>query len=448
MDLHRHYWKIQELWRHRKAVKLRPWLGYGLLLVERACSRFLPRKRQPGPRRLLLLVSQFPPVNNGGVFRPLHLAIHFARAGWDVSVVTGPAPTQPLGLGVHLRKKLPNGVRVVNLPDCNTASFRSWGFPSVEGGFFNAVATARWSLRHLRACQPDLIVASGPKFYNFAAASWLKRAYACRLILDYRDEWTESLPSFVHLGRDDRRYEEAALELADRIVLVTESMQRHIQEAFTTLDPSKCHCIPNGWDPEDFVHLAREPVNTERKIVLAYFGSLGDDYAVTPLLKLLQHGWDRFQPVLKRLRIECYGMCHGTVREEIAASPAAALFSIHEALPKQEMFSRMQAADALLVLNPRTFARSIQGKVYEYAASGRPMIVLGAGGEVSALVNKLGCGWVVAEDDHAGLFAAIEASRVYVNPRPGRVSEWLAANTRRNQSLRFVALAEETLAQK
>lgn len=448
MDLLRHYWKIRELWIHRQAVKLRPWLGYGLLLVAMTRARLLTRKRQPGPRRLLLLVSQFPPANNGGVFRPLHLAVHFARSGWDVTVVTGPVPAQPLELGVHLRKKLPGSVRVVNLPDCNTPSFRSWGFPSVEGGFFNAIATARWSLRHSREWQPDLVVASGPKFYNFVAASWLKRAYACGLILDYRDEWTESMPSFVHLGRDDRSYEAAALEMADRIVVVTASMQRHMREAFPTNDPAKCHCIPNGWDPEDFVHLAREAPDPDEKIVVAYFGSLGDDYAVTPLLKLLQHGWDTFQPVIERLRIECYGVCHGTVREEIAASRAAALFSFHDALPKQEMFARMLAADALLVLNPRAFARSMQGKTYEYAASGRPLIVLGAGGEVSALVNGLACGWVVSEDDHAGLFAAIEASRVYANPRPERVTEWLAANTRSNQSLRFVALAEETLVMK
>jgi hypothetical protein len=68
-----------------------------------------------GTPHLLLLAWSFPPEINGGVYRPVALAKYAARAGWKVTVASGPSTGQGTAAGIELLNSLPPQVRVCGL---------------------------------------------------------------------------------------------------------------------------------------------------------------------------------------------------------------------------------------------------------------------------------------------------------------------------------------------
>jgi glycosyltransferase involved in cell wall biosynthesis len=87
---------------------------------------------------------------------------------------------------------------------------------------------------------------------------------------------------------------------------------------------------------------------------------------------------------------------------------------------------------------------AIPGKLYEYVASGRPILAFLDLGEAADLVREAG-GWVVAPDDEAG--AATAFARLLGGERPGGnspVRSALAAAHRRDRlAARLAALLDD-----
>lgn len=61
------------------------------------------------------------------------------------------------------------------------------------------------------------------------------------------------------------------------------------------------------------------------------------------------------------------------------------------------------------MFNPPELELYIQGKLYEYIASGTPVLLYGAGGEMARIIGRLGAGVAVAQGDGEALGRALEA---------------------------------------
>jgi hypothetical protein len=116
--------------------------------------------------------------------------------------------------------------------------------------------------------------------------------------------------------------------------------------------------------------------------------------------------------------------------EALAAFPFPEVLEMVDPIPKQEACGMMRAVDGLLLLNPAGLRRYIQGKLYEYIASGTPIVVFGAGGEMGEIVDSLGAGTTVAEGDAAGLAKALDGLRARRNSDPEQRRKWLDSRER------------------
>lgn len=86
----------------------------------------------------------------------------------------------------------------------------------------------------------------------------------------------------------------------------------------------------------------------------------------------------------------------------------------------------------LLLINEPGLARYRPGKLYDYLAAGRSVLVFGEGGEVADLVRALDAGMRVPAGDESALAEAreaLEAGTGYRTDDRGR-REWLRAHTR------------------
>lgn len=403
-------------------------------------SKVARRKREdvPAERRVLLVAPTLPPGHSGGVFRPLHLLCQLVERGWNATAIARQVPTSPTEAGLDLETRIPSSVSILRV---NKPTLRpSWSFfPDIDGGFVRALAIFDLAKTTER---PTVILATGPNFETFVAGYYISRYFRSRLVLDYRDEWTECPFPFVRKRNADRFWEKLCLRQADAVVFTTETQRRHQLEVFSELDPAKAHVIPNGWQPEDFSPTgAGDNAIVRDKILISFVGTLRH----TPPGPFLADVEDviRGEPNLKsRLRLRFIGSKGEEATRQLASFPHQELLESMDPVAKKTANSMMKSSDALLLLNPPPLERYRPGKMYEYVAAGRPILVYGTGGEVGDLVTRLNAGFVVPEGDTAGLAKAIRSIDAGTWQPSDHISTWLQEHTRDATSGRFVDVLE------
>ena len=414
---------------------------------------------------LVVLLQAFPPDVSGGVYRPLALAKYAQQFGWRMTVLAGRVRQNVGETGEYLLRHLPGEV-AVHRPDGPELRFGRRFLPRLDGGPLALLELFELGGKVLRSDPPDVLLATGPPFNSFVAGRHLADAFSVPLILDYRDEWTEGTQNFVRVGPGDRAIETACLARADRVIFVTDSVQRLYLNAFPLLQAARCHTIRNGWDPLD-VGAAQVlkgagagsggeapagpgagpggDAGFDRPTIL-HAGSLGAHNTPGVFLEQVARILGRREDLRRCLRIRFIGRASGGLPAQFAASPLSDLLEVVDhILPKPAALLQMRRAAAVLLLNGPKRERAIPGKFYEYLAMGTPVLVHGDKGEIPRIVRELGAGWIVPIGDDAALEASLErvAARARRPGDPARIAAWLDDHTREAMSRRFFAIAEE-----
>ena len=382
-----------------------------------------------GSRKMVLITWEFPPQVTGGVYRPLSFARHAAACGWRVEVVCGPSPAQPGQAGRYLAGLLPDSVPVHRVK-ADTGP-HPWLLPRIDGGIVNALSLYEAAAARITPGESGVILASGPPFANFVAGLWLARRTGWRLALDYRDEWTETPFTFVDKTAANRHWETLCLERADLVIHTTPSQMAHARSRFPVLAHSRQAVVYNGWEPGDFADVpASTRPDRAAPITLAYLGNLGAMAAPDAFLDTLAAALAGRPELRARVRLRLVGHKRPEALRKLRAFPYPEVIEMMDPVPKTEACRMMREIDGLLLLNPIGLRRYIQGKLYEYIASGTPIVVFGVGGEMGDIVDSLGAGITVAEGDAATLANALEALRDFSGADPDRRGRWLASRER------------------
>lgn len=398
------------------------------------------RKSNQNKQSLALFAWLFPPLVSGGVYRPTALTRYAVSTGWDVTIVAGPEPVQPSAAGLYLLSQIPESVNIVRVQEAKFPT-ASW-FPSLDNGFMNGIEGYFTAIRILDMSPPRIIMASGPPFHNFVAAYYVARRYKARLVLEYRDEWTQTPFDFVRRGNSDSRWEQRCLRQADQIIFTTESQRLQLLGVYPFLDGLKCAVIPNGWEPDDIpAKSSRARICNNNKIVITFTGNLGDHTPPGQFLETLEYVLNSEPSLLKRLRLRFIGEKSKRALDQIARFSHQEVLELVELIPKPEAFQAMQDADALLVINTSLFERYLPGKLYEYLASGTPVLVFGEGGEIGQIVTTLNAGVVIPDNSPEALHHTLNnLPHLCKDARNKNRDRWLADHTRKNLSGRLLKL--------
>ena len=371
-------------------------------------GRVVRRSRPPSTQRqLALLAWALPPASNAGVYRPLSFLRHGTALGWQIQAFHGHVPGNQSQHGAELRAQVPATVGMHLVEDeVSSPSYRL--FPRIDGSFKSAVAFARRVVEHYRDEPPDAILASGPPFFVFVAGLLASRRLGAPLILDYRDEWSECPFDFVDKGPDDRRWEERCQEAAAAVLFTTESHRMHQLAKFPKLDAAKTHLVPNGWEPEDFAAPAgtAKAMNADGHIVISHVGNLAGHTPPDAFLSAVAE-LAKQSPWRERLRIRLIGRRSADAEAAIRRFPHPQMLEVIDHVSKREAAEAMSQSDLLLLIATPDLERYMPGKLFDYAASGRPIIVFGSAGEAAQTVQKLCLGELCAVGDPQALGEAI-----------------------------------------
>ena len=378
-----------------------------------------------GRKRLLLVTYTFPPVGGAGVQRVAKFVKYLPSTGWDVSVLTVSNPSVPL-FDDSLARDIP--------ADTLVRRARSWepGYalkssvsangthPKRRGGFVKrALAGAARRIgtmllqpdpqilwlpraiaegkRLLRQVRHDAILTSGPPFSAFMLGASLARYSRLPLVLDYRDEWTISNEYWENkrLNRLSRAIQE---QMQRKVIRAASGLVATTRSSATSLDQfrrkaggnARTTWIYNGFDPADFVDDGVEPRESAGFFRLSYIGTLWNLTSAQPLLEAVQALSRESRAITAGLELVFAGR-RTSQQDEIVRQFRELPCRVveHPYLVHARAVGLMRGSEALLLLlsDLRGAGRVVPAKLFEYMATGRPILTIAPPGEAREILE-------------------------------------------------------------
>lgn len=397
-----------------------------------------------------MLASSFPPWFDSGVFRPMFLANCAVEHGWDVTVITRFRKTPPEARGLELASRLSPQIRVQTYDDTPERPLPYRFAPKIHGGIDSALNALLVADRMVKSSPNALVLATGPEFHTFLAAAMAAVDNDAPLVLDYRDEWTTSPFDFLKPSAFESELEPYCIRSADRIVMTTQSQIDYLASTYPDAVGKRAVLIRNGWDskcqPQEPGSGSEVHTNGARW-KLSYIGTLADYILPGPFLASLGPLLDTRPDLRGSIQVEFIGDRWDPAPAQLQEFRYPGALRLLPPVSKSAAVDAIRKTSALLLLNEPQMHRYIPGKVYDYIAARRPILVYGEGGEIASIVRELNAGVIVPTGDPEALGRAIDSLRRVgrENSDEARRDEWLQQHTRENLSQVFVAMLEDVL---
>ena len=190
--------------------------------------------------------------------------------------------------------------------------------------------------------------------------------------------------------------ERQTVELSDRVIAVTQTTLDHMRTRYPEQNPEKFVFIPNGYDPDIFRNFCRRR-HEGRKIRISHLGTVYS--AASPRYYL--NALDTLPPEI-RADFETHFIGRITAEEKPFLDGRQSEIRLLGFMPQAEGLLQIENADYLLLT--MTDGPSLPGKLFEYMASGKPIIAISPlDGEVARVLRRTGAGPCVAPEDKEGL---------------------------------------------
>lgn len=434
-------------------------------------------------RRVLILTYYFPPSGGPGVQRILKTVKYLPDFGWSPVVVTVREGAYP-ARDSSLRADVPATVDVHRTSSWDPYQAYAWLTGqsdddavvqgSVEGredswkeqlarwvranvflpdARVGWVPFAVWRGRQLLANNRfDAILTTGPPHSTHLAGAVLEGWTGVPWVADFRDPWTDinyyhELPHTRLARRIDRALERMVLRRAAAVTTVSPTWRRLLAEKADGPEEGVVRVVQNGYDEAD-VERGHHSVEEDR-FVLTHVGSLYASRNPRGLWRAIRRLRDG--STTPKLRIRLVGMVDPNVRETIRNLNLDDITEVVAYVPHEEAVAYMQRA-GLLLLSIEDFPASagmLTGKIYEYLASGRPILGVGdPDGDAAALLRKTEGGQLFGRCDVEGLVQFVRTHyEDWANekPRLGASPENLQPYRRRAQTERMAAVLSDVV---
>jgi glycosyltransferase involved in cell wall biosynthesis len=383
--------------------------------------------------KVLIITYYWPPGSGAGVQRWLKFSKYLTKQGWQPVILTvDPDFAVYSAIDNSLNNEIPANLTVYKtrardyfrlykkdkskIPSAGFAIDEEKGFIShftrfIRGNFFIPDPRKGWNtFAFKKACEiietleTDHIITTSPPHSTQLIGLKLKKKYpGIQWIADLRDPWTDIYyyekfyPTFLS-KKIDSAYEKNVLKSADKIITVGKSLKGLFSSKITGIE-DKIEIISNGYDEDDFSGLTASKPDI---FTISYVGTLSGSYPVNGFLKalklLIEKGISfrlRFTGVVSPEHKELISSAAGRSNIEYFS------FSSHSTAVK----NMLDASVLLLIIPDHASSGSIiTGKLFEYLASGKPVICLGpVDGDAAEILEETGHGKTFGYNDSEGI---------------------------------------------
>jgi hypothetical protein len=322
---------------------------------------------------------------------------------------------EPYGLYRRLTGKSKHtAVDVNNIDDGSGRKFSDRLAEFIRATFFIPDARRGWKKYAVKAGKkiidtenPDIIFSSSPPYTCALIAMELKR-YAEKKykrpvpwVSDFRDAWTDYLttPNRWFIPKKiDKRYERTTLDKADAVTIVASGMKDDFERKYPeTSAKTDFVLLRNGYDTNDYLHAAAQPVKNE-KFTMVYTGSMygkrNPYYLLDTISALVKEGGVN----KNKIRFIFVGRMGSDIMDYINSSSLKESIDVVSYVPHHESINYLMMADLMLLLiDEDKYSKMIlSGKVFEYlgasAITGKPVFAITGEGEAKDLLVETRAG--------------------------------------------------------
>lgn len=391
--------------------------------------------------RVLIIAQYFPPDMGGGATRAYNVAKGLQINGCDVIVVSA-FPHYPDGnipkkyRWKPLKIEVYKGIKVIRTI---VPPLASRGLARRIALFLSFMISSLFALPLLRRI--DVIWAANPNVLSIFPALIYRMALRCPVALNVDDLWPEDLYNFNLIGRDSLLFRvgtflaRIAYSKAKLITPISPGYIKILTDRYG-IHNDKIVVVRAGVDYNTFGIGSRRRRHGNKFIIL-YSGAFSVAYDFDQVLmaaKLLESYSDI------EFVVQGGGELLTSVKDKISSENLKNIKIIDRILSREEVAKMLSEADALL-LPLRDFGRpylGISSKLYEYQASGKPIICC-AEGEPARYVRETKSGLVVRPGDYKALADAI----LYLKNNPDLANK-MGANGRKyvEKNLKITKIGE------
>jgi glycosyltransferase involved in cell wall biosynthesis len=354
--------------------------------------------------KILLISYYWPPAGGSGVQRWMYFAKYLKEFGCDITVITVDPKfasyssldvsliEQIKDIEVHKTKTfelirlysfLKSGNAKKSIPQGNVGgkkkSFLDKFSSYVRANYFIPDARVGWNPYVISKANElfkkkkfDTVITTGPPHSTHLVGLKLKEKYQFKWITDFRDPWTEVYYNDIFKRTQKNQQRDENLELnvlknADLVLTIGPSMKNLLAKK---VDSSKIHYIFNGFDENLLKNAERKK---DANFVISYVGTLASNYPYKSFLDAVK------KMEINNLELHFTGKIDLVIIDEFKAIEGIK-FVYHGVKTHQEAFNSMLNADLNVLLLPyqKDSQIMITGKVFEYLATGNPILCIGS----------------------------------------------------------------------
>ena len=427
-------------------------------------------------KRVLIITYYWPPSGGSGVQRWLKMSKYLPENGWQPVIYTAEDAEYPVEDQSLMNDVAPEA-EVIRRPIVEPYTFykKFLGIKKgekVKAGFINDGAkktgwkenlsvwlrgnlfipdarcwwirpSVRFLKRYLKEHPVDAIISTGPPHSMHLIAKELHKKFNIPWVADFRDPWTDidfykDLKLTRRSDRKHHRLERQVLSEATRVVTVGWDCAKGLENH----GANNVAVITNGYD---FFDISNENYQKTSILTMSHIGIIGAN-------RNPEMFWEAISELDIPMKIRLIGQIDNSVIESIKRHNIENYVEIIPYIPHNQVIEEQQKSDVLLLfVNNTPNAKGIlTGKLFEYIASGRPILSIGPeNGDSARILNETQSGVTVDFNDKEKMKSVILdfVKKYNDNQLITRHNEMVEKYSRRNLTKDFVKLLNETLKQ-
>lgn len=391
-------------------------------------------------KRVLIITYYWPPSGGSGVQRWLKMSKYLPENGWQPFIYTADGAEYPVE-DLSLEKDVASEAEIIRRPIVEPYSFykKFLGIKKdekIKAGFINEgkkksawkenisiwlrgnlfipdarcwwiKPSVRYLKKYLQKNPVDAIISTGPPHSMHLIAKELHKKFNIPWIADFRDPWTD-IDFFSELKLTKRslkkhhRLQYQVLTEANKVVTVGWDWAKGL-ESHGAKDVA---VITNGYDFN--IEELKTKSDLSQSFTMSHVGIVGAARNATKFWEALgelikDENQSEFSNLLK---IRLIGQVDNSVLISIKENSLENHVEIIPYIPHEKVIIEQSSSQVLLLfVNNSPNAKGIlTGKIFEYMASGRPILAIGPkDGDTAIILDETKSGVIVDFEDKEGM---------------------------------------------
>lgn len=384
-------------------------------------------------KKVLIISYYWPPGGGAGVYRWLKMTKYLHQYGWEPVIYTAENADYPV-LDETLFEDVRKNITVLkhkifepyNLYRIFTGKKKDEKIHSglmdegnkklglskkiavwIRGNIFIPDARKFWitpSIKYLsdylKQNPVDAIISTGPPHTTHLIAKGVKEKTGIKWIADFRDPWTQidfydQLMLSKYADAKHKRLEKNVMQYADKVVTVSESWAKEMEK----IRREKVEVITNGFDASDYENGL---ISLDTKFSITHSGMMNADRNVDVLWQALSEISKENIQFKNDLLVRLIGKNDVSVYESLEKFQLTPHLELIDYLPHKEVSvkQKQSAINLLPINNTPNLMGIIPGKLFEYLAAARPVLLIGpADGDSAKIILHAEAGYVCDYSD-------------------------------------------------